>query len=344
MQPKQIQPSSVSPLTGRRYGAVLCFSLLLGLPATLRAAPHIPGSESEVLEVLPTQLRGNNDPISRLRAQWRANPQDVTTVAALSRLYIETGREQSDPRYYGYAAALLQPWWQQTDPPDELLLLRATIRQHNHEYVAATQDLEHLVKRNPAQTQAWLTLATVQLVNKEYAAARRSCSALATHASTWFATLCYSQVMSQNGEAERAYPLQITLLPSLGKEQVELRQWVLTLLGETAARIGKVPEADQHFQAALAEPRRDNYLLRVYSDFLISQQRPLDVITLLQDKTSDDALLLRLAIASRDARQTAETARYQALLEARYQAAKLRGSTLHAEDEALYARTFGAAT
>jgi predicted Zn-dependent protease len=150
--------------------------------------------------------------------------------------------------------------------------------------------------------------------------------------------------MSQNGEAERAYPLQITLLPSLGKEQVELRQWVLTLLGETAARIGKVPEADQHFQAALAEPRRDNYLLRVYSDFLISQQRPLDVITLLQDKTSDDALLLRLAIASRDARQPTETARYQALLEARYQAAKLRGSTLHAEDEALYARTFGAAT
>ncbi len=108
--------------------------------------------------------------------------------------------------------------------------------------------------------------------------------------------------------------------------------------------LGKAPEADQHFRAALAEPRRDNYLLRVYSDFLISQQRPQEVITLLQDKTSDDALLLRLAIASRDAQQTADTARYQALLEARYQAAKLRGSTLHAEDEALYARTFGAAT
>ncbi|OQX02463.1 MAG: hypothetical protein BWK73_42645 [Thiothrix lacustris] len=343
MQPKQ-RPASVSPVTGRRYGAVLCFSLLLGLPAVPQAAPHIPSSESEVLEVLPTQLRGNDNPISHLRAQWRANPHDTTTVAALARRYIETGREQADPRYYGYAEALLQPWWQQTAPPAELLLLRATIRQHNHEYTAAIQDLEQLVQSDPNQTQAWLTLATVQLVNKEYAAARRSCSALATHASTWFATLCYSQVMSQNGDAERAYRLQTTLLPQLGKEQVELRQWVLTLLGETAARIGKAPEAAQHFRAACAEPRRDNYLLRVYSDFLISQQRPLEVITLLQDKTNDDALLLRLAIASRDAQQTAETARYQALLKARYQAAKLRGSTLHAEDEALYARTFGAAT
>lgn len=330
-------------MTGRRYSAALCFALLLGLPAVLQAAPHIPSSESEVLEVLPTQLQGNNNPINRLRAQWRANPLDTTTVASLARLYIETGREQADPRYYGYAEALLQPWWQQTQPPAELLLLRATIRQHNHDYATATQDLALVVQQNPHQTQAWLTLATVQLVNKEYAAARRSCAALATHASTWFATLCYSQVMSQNGDAEQAYRLQITLLPQLGKEQVELRQWVLTLLGETAARIGKAPEADQHFRAALAEPRRDNYLLRVYSDFLISQQRPLEVITLLQDKTNDDALLLRLAIASRDAQQTAATARYQALLEARYQAAKLRGSTLPAEDAALYARTFGAA-
>jgi predicted Zn-dependent protease len=148
--------------------------------------------------------------------------------------------------------------------------------------------------------------------------------------------------MSQDGDAERAYRLQTTLLPQLGKDQVELRQWVLTLLGETAARIGKAPEAGQHFRAALAEPRRDHYLLRVYSDFLISQQRPQEVITLLQDKTSDDALLLRLAIASRDARQTADTTRYQALLKARYEAARLRGSNLHAEDEALYARTFGA--
>jgi predicted Zn-dependent protease len=339
MQPKQ-RPSSVSPVTGRHYGAALCFSLLLGLPAALQAAPHIPGSESEVLEVLPTQLRGNNGPISRLRAQWRANPQDTATVAALAHLYIETGREQADPRYYGYAEALLQPWWQQAEPPTDIQLLRAIIRQYQHEYDAALDDLQQIVKRNPNQVQAWLTLATVQWVRGDYPAARKDCSALAMQSSTWLSALCHSQVMSLTGDAERAYRLQTTLLPQLGQDQGELRQWLQTLLAETAWRLGKLAEADQHFSAAISEPRRDDYLLRVYSNFLLSQNRPQEVIKLLQDKSGDDALLLRLAIASRDAGQTADTARYQQMLEDRYEAARLRGSTLHARDEALYLLEF----
>ncbi len=103
-----------------------------------------------MLEVLPTQLRGNNNPISRLRAQWRANPHDTTTVAALARLYIETGREQADPRYYGYAEALLQPWWQQAEPT------RRTVAATCHHPPASTtntpppsQDLEQLVQAKP---------------------------------------------------------------------------------------------------------------------------------------------------------------------------------------------------
>lgn len=78
----------------------------------------------------------------------------------------------------------------------------------------------------------------------------------------------------------------------------------------------------------------------MYSDFLLSQQRPEAVLKLLADATQDDALLLRLTIASRDAKQTALTQRYQALLVDRYTAATLRGSTLHAHDEAVYLLEF----
>ena len=312
------------------------WGLILSTPAS--ATPFTPANDADVLETLPTQWQSTA--VSRLRAQWQANPHDLTTLVALVRLYMETARAQSDPRYFGYAETLLQPWWHEANPPAELLLLRATLRQHTHDYVPALQDLQQLVKQYPDQTQGWLTLAEVQLVRGDYAAAKTSCSALATHASTWYATLCYSQVMSLTGNAERAYRLQQTLIPSLSNNAVDLRQWVETLLGETAWRLGNTAQAAQHFSTALTEPRRDPYLLRVYSDFLLSQQRPEAVLKLLADATQDDALLLRLTIASRDAKQTALTQRYQALLVDRYTAATLRGSTLHTHDEAVYLLEF----
>ena len=325
-------------------GPVFRQSLLLFCCLTstlLEAAVRTPTHADEVLEILPSELQTGSSALNRLRQQWQENPQDQATLVALARLYIDTGRTQADPRYYGYAEALLQPWWQQDNPPADIQLLRAIIRQHQHEYAAAITDLEQLVKREPRQAQAWLTLGVIQLVQGNYTAAHKTCAALATHASTWFATLCYSQLMGLTGQAERAYQLQATLLPQLDNQQVELHQWVLTLLGETAWRLGKLSEANQHFATALQEPRRDNYLLRVYSDFLLSQHRPADVLRLLQDKSGDDALLLRLAIASRDSHQESATQHYRQLLEARYAAAQLCGSNLHARDEALYLLEFG---
>lgn len=247
-------------------GPVFRQSLLLFCCLTstlLEAAARTPTHADEVLEILPSELQTSTSELSRLRAQWRVNPHDLTTLVALARRYIDTGRMEADPRYYGYAEALLQPWWQQANPPADLQLLRAIIRQHQHEYAAAITDLEQLVKREPQRAQAWLTLGIIQLVLGDYAAAHKTCAALATHASTWFATLCYSQLMGLTGQAERAYQLQATLLPQRDNQQVELRQWVLTLLGETAWRLGRLTEANQHFAAALQERRRDNYLLRV---------------------------------------------------------------------------------
>ncbi len=325
------------------FNLFLFIAMAIALPA--QAAPRTPGDDAEVLEVLPTYLQKDSKDskaLERLQAQWRTRPDNMPTRLALVRAYIEHGREQSDPRYYGYAEALLQDWWTATAPPPDILLLRATLRQHNHDYPAALTDLQQLVTTTPHLTQGWLTLAVVQLVRGDYPAAKQSCAQLARHASTWYATLCFSQVMSLTGNAERGYQLQATLLAQLGhsEEQIELRQWVLTLLGENAWRLGKLAEAGQHFQAGLQEARRDNYLLRVYSDWLLAQQRPLEVLELLKDKAGDDALLLRLALASRDAGKAAETAHYRQLLEERYAAARLRGSSSHARDEALYLLEF----
>lgn len=320
--------------------SILC---VLALSPTLPAAAYTPQSDQAVITVLPSFLQTNSAEIRQFKAVLAQDPQSVEASSGLARLYVELGRTESDPRYYGYAEALLQPWLQATNPPPEILLLRATLRQHQHEYAAALQDLKQLVREQPSSSQAWLTLAVVQWVQGDYKAAKQTCSALTTQASTWYGSLCFSQVLSFTGQAERAYQLQVNLLSESSQPAPEIQQWVLTNLAEIAWRMGKTPVAEQHFLSALALPPRDNYLLRVYSDFLLSEQRPEAVLSLLKDKSNDDALLLRLALASQQAQQSEQTQIYREQLKARYAAARLRKSSLHQRDEALYLLSFESA-
>lgn len=319
-----------------RWNLVYSMLCALTLSASVEAAAYVPASEQTVVTALPNYLRTNSEAIAKFKRILEQDPNSLAASTGLASLYIELGRTESDPRYYGYAEALLQTWWQAKNPPPEALLLRATVRQHQHEYAAALADLKQLVREQPRSSQGWLTLAVIQWVQGDYQSARQSCNALMTQASTWYGTLCFSQVLSFTGQSERAYQLQVSLLPALTNESLELQQWVQTNLAEIAWRLGKNPLAEEHFRAALALERRDNYLLRVYSDFLLNQQRPQEVLALLKDKTSDDALLLRLALASQQAKQTAQMQTYQEQLLARYQAARLRNSSLHQRDEAWY--------
>jgi Tfp pilus assembly protein PilF len=317
-------------------GSIFC---VLSLSIAVQAAAYTPASDQTVLTVLPSFLQINSAEIRSFKARLQTEPPSVEASTGLARVYIELGRREADPRYYGYAEALLIPWWTATDPPAEVLLLRALLRQHQHQYAAALQDLQQLVKQQADSSQAWLSLAVVQWVQGDYAAAQRSCRSLAA-VSTWYGSICFSQVLSLTGEAGRAYQLQLSLLPTLQQATPELAQWVQTNLAEIAWRLGRLAIAEQHFRKALAIERQDHYLLRVYSDFLLSQQRSTEVIRLLKDKTTDDALLLRLALASQQAQQTEATQVYQQQLQARYLAANLRKSKVHQRDEAWYLLSF----
>ena len=57
--------------------------------------------------------------------------------------------------------------------------------------------------------------------------------------------------------------------------------------------------AESLFRAALAADPRDLYTLGAYSDWLLDQGRPADVLTLVAGESRVDALLLRLALAQK---------------------------------------------
>ena len=146
---------------------------------------------------------------------------------------------------------------------------------------------------------------------------------------------CAGRAASLTGQGVAGYDLLRRAVTAAPKADDRLRLWALTNLAEIAVRLGKREKAERHFRAALDLGRRDVYLLGAYADFLLQQGRAEDARSLLDGDTRVDALLLRLTIAEdRLGRNTAD--KYRAMLEARFEASRRRGSVLHRREEARF--------
>lgn len=308
--------------------------LMLSSLGPALASPFIPTDPNQVLERLPLAAA---DPVVRelqgLRRQLAARPDDLELALKLARRNLEIGRAEADPRYYGYAQAALTPWWEQTPPPAEALLLRAVLRQNRHDFPGALADLQQVLAARPRHAQAWLTQAVIQQVQGEPAAALRSCLALQRIAPSLLSNACLNGALARGGQAEFAdASLQRALENSVDADGEE-RLYALTVLAEIAEQLGDAPAAERRFRAALALGRRSVYLLGGYADFLLDQNRPAEVRNLLRDEQRADNLLLRLALAERRL-DDLNWQRHAETLEARFAAARQRGDGVSIASEA----------
>jgi predicted Zn-dependent protease len=316
------------------------------------AAPFVPASDADTLERLSTRLGTSTaaDPSSRasraMRTLLARDPGNVDLALRVAQVYLARARSESDPRYLGQAQAVLAPWWSLADPPVPVLLLRATIRQSNHDFGSAQRDLERIVKREPNNAQAWLTLATVQQVSGNLPSARGSCAKLVPLTHKLISTTCMASVDGASGRALQAF----TALDAALSESVTapardvslglgVRAWATTLQAELAERLARPQEADRLYRAGLALDPQDTYSVSAYADFLIDAGRASEVLTLIPATTRVDNLLLRRAIAARitsspDAFKVANE------LGQRFAAASARGDRVHLREEARYALIF----
>jgi hypothetical protein len=102
-----------------------------------------------------------------------------------------------------------------------------------------------------------------------------------------------------------------------------------------AIRLQRMDEAQAHFNEALKQGVTDQFLLGAYSDFLLLQQRPAEVMKLLADWERSDILLLRLALAGKAANDP-RAAGWADQLRDRFAAAVLRGDRLHEQEAARF--------
>ncbi|MBQ5963005.1 hypothetical protein KBW95_08440 [Massilia sp. ZL223] len=311
-------------------------AVLALFPLPGQAEAFLPSRDSEVLERLPARSDPGQRELARMRAGLRQEPANLTLAAELARRYLALARKDGDPRHLGYAQSVLGPWWNMPRPPAEVQLLRATIRQSTHQFDAALRDLDELVRNDGSNAQAWLTRATVQQVTGDFDGARHSCARLQGIAPALVAQTCLAAVDNLNGAARTSYATLLAAYTAQRGSPTEVDEWVLTLLGEMAARRGDAGAARQHFGAALALAPTDAYTLGACADVLLDQGQPGQAAALLRGREKVDALLLRLAIAL-DRLGAPDAAAARTALRDRFRAAALRGDTVHRREEARYA-------
>lgn len=315
------------PITGLIASQVFAHALF--------AAPFLPDNDNQVLEHLPQASDAISRELRTMRNALNANPKQAGPAIKLAKRYIELGKSESDPRYYGYAQGLLQPWWTEVEPPPDVLMLRALILQNRHDFNSALQDLEKLLRRQPEHAEAWLARAIILQVQARYDEAQQCCAALINLDDTLLAGTCLSQVSSLMGQGLKSYQFLTESLKEATNMTPEQHQWTLTVLAEMAVRLGKNEDADRYFIEALKIRRPDAYLLAAYADFLLDRNRSNEVVDLLSDKIRIDSLLLRLALAKQKLAAN-DLPELVDKLQARFAANRLRKENLHQGDEARF--------
>ena len=301
------------------------------------AEPYLPDDDNEVLETLPRALLAGWDELTALRRELAAdrdNPELASTVAAR---YLKLGSVEGDPRFYGYARAAIEPWWEANLAPATILRLRAKLKEKEHRYDTALVDLALLLEQHPHDVQAWVETANIYRVQGKYDEALKACNTMSEHAGTTRTLLCRLPIQAVTGQAEAAYDSLAEILPTAKERWPSAVPWVLTMQAKIAWALGREQQAEQHFRNGLAEIPENTYLLRIYADFLLDRDREEEVLSLLREHVRDNGILLRAAIAAHRTGDVKLATEWQSQLESRFEELRLRGSAPHGRFESRYA-------
>ncbi|MES2889559.1 MAG: hypothetical protein V4739_16320 [Pseudomonadota bacterium] len=346
--PRRAPLSLVSALTGEGCRRALVATALIWMGGLAQAAPYTPRSDDEVVEQLPRRL----DSAAQRKAQREArerlqrDPAQLPLALSLAQQAITRARQQGDPRELGQAQALLAPWWALPEPPPGVRLLRAIVRQSQHDFEASLTDLDALLGAVPGpgvplpvRAQAELTRAAVLQVQGRWREAQAGCEQLQSERYAALgdsarrpAQVCLAELRSLQGQAESG----ARELASLARQApAQDAAWLALVQAELAERRG-VPQAEAFYRQASSVPTPEVYALAAHADWLLDQRRPAEVLALLPaDGVPADALLLRRAIALKQTKDPAAGAA-MATLQARFDEAAQRGDSEHARERARF--------
>ncbi len=303
-------------------------------PAPYRA-PYLPADDSAVLQDVPAA----SDPVvmemKSLRMAFDAAPKSLTAANQLAGAYVDYSRQIGDAHYAGYAEAVIAPWVNAAVPPAAALVTQATILQYRHQFREARDLLQTALKAEPRNTQGWLVLGTLDMVQGDYRTAAQDCAQV-TGTRVEVGLGCSANLRSYIGQARQSLAILRQMASDERGAAPSYRAWIEGLAAESAERVGDWTLAETHYRSALLLQPEDNFLLVAYADFLLDRDRPREVLPLLAEHTQSDTAFLRIALAE-TALHSAQAQRYTWIMAARFEALRLRGSEYFGREESRFA-------
>lgn len=330
---------TVCHLVNSRYlkiGAIFVGWCVNLFPSAAFALPRVPTDAAEVLERLPMRP---GDTTARELASLRAAviraakeaPADPLTATQLAERYFDLAAARGDPRYVGYADAVMLPFAASQSPA--ALSMRGQLKQYRHDFDGALSDFAAALKADPQFASAHAWRGAIFLVQANYSAAKAECDALQALKRATLYGACIGLTHAYSGRMEAGFGALQRALDEA--KDAGNRLWLLTRLGEVSAWRGQPEQAEKFYREALALGIDDGYLLAAWSDFLLDQKRPTEVVKWLANWEASDGLLLRLALAETALKLPSAQAHVQALAD-RFAAARMRGDTTHLAEEARF--------
>jgi Tfp pilus assembly protein PilF len=295
--------------------------------------PYVPARDDIVLQTVASISDPRIRAFATLRTALDRNPHDVARAVTLSEAYLDYGRDTGDARYLGRAEAVIGPWLAQTPAPIPALLVHATILQSRHYFDEAREQLLGILKRDPENAQAWLTLAAVTQVQGDVRSARRACAHLLGSSDPLLPGACLSALNAVTGNADSAERLLSSLWPQAKAEPPAVQSWIQGILADAAKYAGDAAAADSHYRLALQLTPEDNFLLADYGDFLLDQKRPQEALELLKNESQSDTSFLRQVYAEA-ALGLPQAATDTQQMAARFAALEVRGTRTYQREQA----------
>jgi hypothetical protein len=266
-----------------RHPASVLVMLFALAPPLSRAAPYVPDDEDVVLLKLPADARPELAVLDGIGAGESASLTDAERLSR-ARQHVQLALASGAPEGFGYAEALLQPWW--TQPPDTLTtdtaLLIAFVLQHDHRFSAALDVLDAVLLREPGHTQALLLRAQIRLVTAAYPAARRDCAELALRTTAALASNCLAQVQALTGGARRSFALLDGLLAYADSFSAADAYELRLTLALVAEQLDMGAEALARFRELHRAQPGANFVLLHLAAQLLRQRRYAEALALLE--------------------------------------------------------------
>lgn len=261
------------------------------------SAPYVPKNPEVVLQRVPTTTDPRVRQFDTLRAKLLHHPNDSKLAVKLAKAYLDYGRGTGDARFIGRSLAVIAPWMKRSPPPVSVAVVHATALQSRHHFKASRRELKKILSRAPGNSQAWLTLATVAMVQADYRLANKACVHAAQTGGDFMGIMCTGELRGLTGHARQAYALLGLIEHSGDRVPVGVKAYIEGLMADMAKRLGNAAAADKHYRRALQLTPGDNFLLADYGDFLLDQARPKVALELVKNYSASDTSFMRQVFA-----------------------------------------------